>query len=382
MELPGWRLDHLARMTDSTGLFQHASYDDPALRRGLLHRRQRPRPAADRAPGGARPGLGAGPPPGDDLRGVPAITPSTRRGAGSATSWASTAAGSRRSARTTATAGRSGAGGLRRPVAAAGPAVLGLAALRAGAAGDPARRPRPAPGPSALLGHLRVPPAVRRGAAGQPDARRPDRPADRALRQDRRRRLALVRGHPHLRQRPAAARPDRRRPIGRRARGRRKSGSSRCAGWSISRRRRRATSGRSAPTASTAAAASRPSSTSSRSRPMPRSRPASRPTAPPRTPPGSSEARLAFEWFLGRNDLGLDLYDAKSRRLLRRPAGGPRQPEPGGRIDPRVPAVAGRDEPGGEHAGGTPPGAGDLNRGGPRRHEAGRRTSPARSRGL
>ena len=71
-------------------------------------------------------------------------------------------------------------------------------------------------------------------------------------------------------------------------------------------------SARSAATASTAAAASAPSSTSSRSRRTPRSRPASRPTTPPTTPPGSSEARLAFEWFLGGNDLGLDLYDAKS----------------------------------------------------------------------
>ena len=33
---------------------------------------------------------------------------------------------------------------------------------------------------------------------------------------------------------------------------------------------------------------------------------------PPTTRPGSSEARLAFEWFLGSNDLGLDLYDAKT----------------------------------------------------------------------
>ena len=40
--------------------------------------------------------------------------------------------------------------------------------------------------------------------------------------------------------------------------------------------------------------------------------PASRPTTPPTTPLWLQETRLAFEWFLGSNDLGLDLYDAKT----------------------------------------------------------------------
>ena len=53
-ELPDWRLDHLPRMTDSTGMLQHATLHHPQFRRGLLHRRQRPRPAADRAAGGTR----------------------------------------------------------------------------------------------------------------------------------------------------------------------------------------------------------------------------------------------------------------------------------------------------------------------------------------
>src|SRR6185312_8337575 len=39
---------------------------------------------------------------------------------------------------------------------------------------------------------------------------------------------------------------------------------------------------------------------------------------------------------------------------------GPRQPQPGGRVHPRLPSVAGRDEAGREHAGLPPPGAGDL----------------------
>ena len=81
---------------------------DPQLRRGLLHRRQRPGPAPDRAARAARPELGAGPPAGLDLRGVPELRVRSDDAAGSATSWASTAAGSRRSAPTTARAGRSG----------------------------------------------------------------------------------------------------------------------------------------------------------------------------------------------------------------------------------------------------------------------------------
>ena len=53
-----------------------------------------------------------------------------------------------------------------------------------------------------------------------------------------------------------------------------------------------------------------------------------------------AEARRAFEWFLGRNDLGLALYDSEHRRLPRRPARGPREPEPGRRIHAGVPARA------------------------------------------
>ena len=180
MDLPGWRLDHLVRMTDSAGHAPARQLDDPQLRRGLLHRRQRPRPAPDRAPGAARPGLGAGPPAGDDLCGVPELRVRPDAGAGSATSWASTGdwleeVGSddchgRALWALGACVGRS---------QAARPAVLGLAALRPGAAGD--RRDDLAPG----LGlrpdrRLPVPRAVQRRPAGQPDARHPDRAADRA----------------------------------------------------------------------------------------------------------------------------------------------------------------------------------------------------------
>ena len=72
------------------------------------------------------------------------------------------------------------------------------------------------------------------------------------------------------------------------------------------------------------------------------------------------EARLAFEWFLGGNDLGLDLYDAKTGGccdgLTRRPP----QHEPGGRVDPGVPAGPGRNETAGKHPGDLPSDAGQL----------------------
>ena len=80
----------------------------PQLRGGVLHRRQRPRPAADGAPGGAGPGRAGGPAARHDLRRVPPGGLRPASGGGSATSWASTAAGWRRSARRTPTGGRSG----------------------------------------------------------------------------------------------------------------------------------------------------------------------------------------------------------------------------------------------------------------------------------
>ena len=86
----------------------------------------------------------------------------------------------------------------------------------------------------------------------------------------------------------------------------------RCAGWSTSRNRRPAISARSAPTASTAAIASGPSSTSSRSRPTATVSACIEAYHATDDPAWLQEARLAFEWFLGGNDLGLDLYDAKT----------------------------------------------------------------------
>src|SRR5207244_2374324 len=50
----------------------------------------------------------------------------------------------------------------------------------------------------------------------------------------------------------------------------------------------------------------------------------------------------------------------QDRRLLRWPSGRPRQPEPGGRVDPLLPPGPRGDEAGGEHAGHPPPRPGQL----------------------
>ena len=55
-ELPGWRLDHLVADDRLDGHVPARHLHHPQLRRGVLHRRQRPGPAPDRAPGAAGPG--------------------------------------------------------------------------------------------------------------------------------------------------------------------------------------------------------------------------------------------------------------------------------------------------------------------------------------
>ena len=70
-----------------------------------------------------------------------------------------------------------------------------------------------------------------------------------------------------------------------------------------------------------------------------------------------NEARSAFEWFLGRNDLGQELYDPGTGGCCDGLQEDRRQPEPGGRIDPRLPPLPRRDEPAGKLPGGIPPGA-------------------------
>ena len=132
------------------------------------------------------------------------------------------------------------------------------------------------------------------------------------LRKDRDRRLALVRGRPELRQRQAAARPDRQRPIGRRTAGPWRWACKPCAGWSTSRNHRPATSARSAPTASTTAIGERAQFDQQPIEAHATVSACIEAYHATEDPAWLQEARLAFEWFLGGNDLGLDLYDAKT----------------------------------------------------------------------
>ncbi len=107
-DLPDWRLDHLARLTDATGMLQHATHTIPNFAEGYC--------TDDNArallltvlleelgQGGPR-----GPTARHDLRRVPPGGLRPRARSGSATSWASTAAGWRRSGRRTRTGGPSG----------------------------------------------------------------------------------------------------------------------------------------------------------------------------------------------------------------------------------------------------------------------------------
>ncbi len=153
---------------------------DPQLHRGVLHRRQRTRPVADRAPGGAGPGRAGDPADRDGHRGLPP------GGVRSQSAPVPEFHGLRPPMGGGVRVGGQprprplGAGGLRRPVAAAGPAVLGGFVLRPG----PSDRPgddfatvlgiRPA-------GRPRIPPPVRRRSARRAGPRRADGLARRPL---------------------------------------------------------------------------------------------------------------------------------------------------------------------------------------------------------
>ena len=142
-----------------------------------------------------------------------------------------------------------------------------------------------------------------------PGTRHADGPAGRVIRPDGNARLAVVRGDPQLRQRPAAAGPDRRRPGRRQRPGGGRWACTRWAGWSRSRRPPRNTSGPSAATGSTARGSERAQFDQ---QPIEANATVSACLEAYRVtedPAWMNEARSAFEWFLGRNDLGLDLYD-------------------------------------------------------------------------
>ena len=61
------------------------------------------------------------------------------------------------------------------------------------------------------------------------------------------------------------------------------------------------------------------------------------------------QAHRAFDWFLGWNDLGLEAVLLQDRRLPRCVACGPSQREPGSRIDAGLPSVAGGNEAHAKH---------------------------------
>ena len=166
----------------------------------------------------------------------------------------------------------------------------------------------------------------------------------------------MVRGDPQLRQRPAAAGLIAQRPRRRQRPGAGDRPAIAALAGRRSRRPRRSTSGPSAATASTARGSERARFDQ---QPIEANATVSACLEAYRATQDAAwlnEARSAFEWFLGRNDLGQELYDPGHRRLLRRPPGRPDQPEPGGRIDARLPALARRDEPAGKLPGGIPPG--------------------------
>ena len=155
--------------------------DDPQLRRGLLHRRQRPRPALDGPARAARPEHGAGQPPGDDLRRVSRITPSTasesrfRNFLGFDRRWLEDVGSDDSHGRALWVSGRCVGRSRRRELQLwasqlfdlALPTILETTSPRAWAFG--------------ITRSLPVPPALQRRTAGQPDARHADRAADRVL---------------------------------------------------------------------------------------------------------------------------------------------------------------------------------------------------------
>ena len=68
---PSWRLDHLLRMTDSTGMFQHASFALPNFAEGYCTDDNARALLLDRPVGGDRAGFAGNPAGGDDVRRLP-----------------------------------------------------------------------------------------------------------------------------------------------------------------------------------------------------------------------------------------------------------------------------------------------------------------------
>ena len=199
--------------------------------------------------------------------------------------------------------------------------------------------------------HPRIPAPAQRRPPRQPDPRNADRAARcDALDGTPRTGLAVVRGGAHLRQRQARPRPDSQRPRHGPTRRSSRRGLQRPA---LAGRRcrppRTATSGPSAATASTRAAAPRanfdqqPIEAQAMVSACLEAYRATADCLVVRTGP----ARLRLVPRPQRSGPGTLL--PRNRRLPRRPARGPGQPEPGRRIDARLPALARGNAPCAEH---------------------------------
>ena len=152
MDLPSWRLDQLV---PHDRLGRHAAarqLDNPQLRRGLLHRRQRPRAALHRTARAARPEYRAGKPPRDDLRRVSRLRVRPHEKSVSQLSGFRSALGRGGRLGRLTRPGAVGPGGLRGALAAPRASALGVAAFRPRAADDHSRPHPHAPGLSAILG--------------------------------------------------------------------------------------------------------------------------------------------------------------------------------------------------------------------------------------
>ena len=178
MDLPGWRLDHLVRMTDSAGILQHANSTIPNFAEGYCTddnaRALLLTVLLEQLGHSSRAGL----PAGHDLRRVLELCPGSHPEPVPQFSGVRSQLARKGRLRRLPWPCALGARGLRRPVAAARPPVLGFSALRPGAADD--HRDDLAAGLGVRLDR-RVPlsRAIQRRPAGQPGARHLDRAPDR-----------------------------------------------------------------------------------------------------------------------------------------------------------------------------------------------------------
>ena len=221
------------------------------------------------------------------------------------------AAGSRRSARTTATAGHSGCWGPASAGRGAATCSSGPHSSSTWRCRRSPRRPRPRAWAFGLIGVCLY---LQRFSGARPASQVRDTLTERLIElldEDHDRGLALVRGGPQLRQRQAASRPDRQRPLRRQPRA--LDVGLQTLGWLVDQQK--------SPTGYFRPIGSNGFYHRDRERAQFDQQPIEAHATVSACieayhatddPGWLQEARLAFEWFLGGNDLGLDLYDAKT----------------------------------------------------------------------